>query len=61
MAETAQHNDQNPTDPTTLLALMFAIIWAAGHLTHDQTQALASAGGIAELAVLLLSFTRERR
>lgn len=61
MAETAQHNDQIPTDPTTALVLMLALVWAASHLTHDQAQALISAGGIAELAHLSMRFTRGRR
>lgn len=54
------HNGQIPTDPTILLALLLAVVYAAGHLSPDQTAALAAIGGLTELARTLLHAIRGR-
>ncbi|KPC69092.1 hypothetical protein ADL27_55030 [Streptomyces sp. NRRL F-6602] len=60
MTGTTCRNDRFPTDPTTALIILLAVIFA-GHLTPDQTQALTATGGIAELALIALRATRGGR
>ena len=61
MTGTSRHNDQIPTDPQTVLALILAITWTAGQLTTEQAAALAATGGIAELVLLFLRLLHGRR
>lgn len=61
MSETVRYNGRIPTDPTTALAVLLALVYVASQLTPDQTTALAATGGIADLALLLLHLARGRR
>lgn len=58
MSGTVHYNGQIPTDPTAVLLILLSAVYAAGHLTPDQTAALAAIGGLTELA---LHATRGRR
>ncbi|MGW0015378.1 hypothetical protein ACWDVX_37230 [Streptomyces tendae] len=61
MSGTVHYNGQIPTDPAAVLLILLAAVYAAGHLTPDQTAALTATGGLAELVLSLLHLTRGNR
>ena len=61
MTSSVSINGRIPTDPATALILLLALTSAIAQLDPDQAQALAAAGGIAELALIALRLTRGKR